>query len=154
MRTAHMGDAVTITDIPTDMPYVAVYINGRYAADLAQVKERWPHSRIFEIDVLGTSPDASIKDRESEDIPVDEVIRITTERYNAHPDALTRWYMSLDNWSPVKAQVAKLDSKIQRTVRYWVADWTGQAHIVKGADATQYANGDYDQSLINVGTFV
>lgn len=155
MTTGQMFDSASWEQIPTWAPFVAVYINGLYEADMAEVKARFPNARIYSIDVNGSDPGASIKDVENFDISPSNSAGVVEARYKEHPDAKTRLYCNKSTWPAVKSSVATLPANVRGTVRYWIADPTGVPHILPGADATQYLwhGSAWDESLINYETF-
>lgn len=143
----NMYDSTRPNLIPSSAAIVCVYINGRYAVDIAAVQKQFPHARILEIDVLGNAPDASIKDVENFDIPVSSVQEVCMARFQKHPNALTRLYCNLSTWPGVKDQVRGLSEAAKSNIRYWIANPTEIAHLVPGSDATQYFWGStFDQS--------
>jgi hypothetical protein len=53
----------------------------------------------------------------------------------------------LSDWPAVKSAIATLPASMQHRVQWWIADPTGHAHIVPGAQATQWYWGpNYDIS--------
>src|ERR1700751_3201535 len=100
-----MYDSVEPQLIPTTAAYLAVYVNGFGKADIAAVAKTHPHARIFQIDVNGSVPSASIKDVETGDITVEHIPQAVEARFKEHPDALTRIYCNLSTWPDAKAMV-------------------------------------------------
>jgi hypothetical protein len=146
---ATMYDAVDWWQIPRDAAYIAAYSNGEFAADFAALAKTYPKAWVFHIDVLGTDPDAGIKDIETGDITVGSVRSVVMERADKHPGFLIRLYCNLSTWPGVKAEVAGLSNEVQRNIRYWIANPFTPAHIVPGSSATQYNWGrTYDTSEI------
>jgi hypothetical protein len=145
-----MYDSVEWQLIPRSAGYVAVYVNGMFAADTAEVSATFPKARIFLIDVNGSDPGASIKDVETGDIRPDTVHEAINARFDAHPDALCRVYVNLSNWSVTRANInANVAPDKQLQVRWWVANPTGVPHFVPGSNGTQYSFGSqFDSSLI------
>lgn len=152
--TPKMYDSTRPWLIPSDAEVIAAYANGRFAADFAQLQKQFPKARILQIDVLGTDPDASVKDIEPGDMNPGDAARVVDDRHQAHPGALTRLYCDQSEWPAVKLSVATLADEVRDCVRYWIADPTGIPHFVPGSDATQYEFGtSYDTSVYNPATF-
>ncbi len=124
--------------------HVATYATGNYAASPAQVAG---HKSIMWIDVTGYDHAASVLDVEPGDATPSLAGSWAWHRLHEHPRALARIYTMRSMWPAVQAAVAKLPAKMRSHVRYWIADPTGTAHIVPGADATQwYWGSSYDIS--------
>jgi hypothetical protein len=142
--------------IPTSAEYIAVYANGLYKADPASVQQRFPKARVFSIDVLNTDPGGcGIADVENGDMKPGDIPSWVDRRLTKRPDVLCRVYCNKSTWPSVKSEVAKLPQDKRDTVRYWIADPTGQGHMVPGADATQWYWGeDWDESTINTSRFL
>lgn len=145
-----MYDSVEWQLIPHNALYLAVYGNGDFAVDTGEVAATFPKARIYIIDVKGTDPGASIKDVETGDIHPENIHEAVNMRLDAHPDALCRVYVNLDNWAATKANIrTNVTAERQQQVRWWVANPTGLAHFVPGSNATQYRWGEqFDTSLI------
>lgn len=145
-----MYDAVEWSLIPRSAGYLAVYVNGMFAADTGEVSATFPSARIYLIDVNGTDPGASIKDVETGDITPENVPTAVNARFDAHPDSLCRVYVNLDNWAETKANLLhNVAPEHKAQLRWWVANPTGIPHFVPGSNATQYKFGtDYDTSII------
>lgn len=150
-----MYDSTQPSLIPADAAYIAIYANGDYAASRETVQRQFPKARIFSIDVLGTDPGAGIADVENGNMSPGDVPGWVDRRLTAHPNGvLCRVYCNKSTWPAVKSEVAKLPADKSGTVRYWIADPTGTAHSLPGADATQYYWGnDWDESTIDASRF-
>ena len=137
--------------IPAGAEYIAIYGNGRFAADRATVKRQFPSARIYSIDVLNTDPaGCGIADVENGDMTPADVPGWVQARLGAHPGVLCRIYCNRSNGPAVKDQVAMLPAEAREQVRYWIADPTGTPHMVPGADATQWLwAGSWDESLLD-----
>jgi hypothetical protein len=147
-----MYDSVQWTLIPRGALYIAVYGNGRFAADTGEVASTYPKARVYIIDVIGDDPGASIKDVETGDLSINNLPQAIEARFNAHPDSKCRVYCNLSTWPSVKEVVAAgVNSQNRSQIVYWVANPTFPPfpHFVPGSNATQYSFGtDYDTSII------
>lgn len=155
MTEATMYDAVTWEGIPQDAGYVAIYRNGRYAADWDAVQKRFPKAQLVGIDVDGTDTDAGVLDVERYDATPQDVPNWVARRLEAHPNGvLCRVYCNKYTWPQVRGYVSNLAPAQRVAVRYWVADWTDEPHLPQGADACQYeSTAKWDRSVIDVERF-
>lgn len=151
-----MYDSTQPSLIPAAAEYIAIYANGEYAADKASVQKRFPHARIFNIDVLNSDPGGSgIADVENGDMKPGDLPGWVDRRLARHPGELCRVYCNKSTWPSVKSEVARLPQDRRDLVRYWIADPTGNPHSLPGADATQYHWGDtWNESTIDRSRFV
>jgi hypothetical protein len=134
-----MYDSTTPWLIPASADYIAVYFNGLYAADLAKIEHQFPHARVFKIDVLGNAPaECGIADVENGDMTVADIPGWCGRRLQACPGTLCRLYCNRSTWPGAQLAVGKLTEAERDAVRWWIADPTGQAHQLDGADATQW----------------
>jgi hypothetical protein len=150
-----MYDSTQPNLIPTSAEYIAIYGNGKYAASRDAVQDRFPKARVFSIDVLGTAPqDCGIADVENFDMTPADVPGWVSRRLEMRPGTLCRIYCNKSTWPAVLDEVAKLTEAQRDRVRYWIADPTGTAHMVTGADACQWYWGDnWDTSEIDAARF-
>lgn len=155
MLSPHMYDSTRPNLIPSGSLGIAIYGNGLYKANYDEIKAQFPDARIWLIDVLGNGYDCGILDVETGDATPGMIYQWCDEREIQHDwEVLNRIYCNLSTWPTVKSYVAMMPARLRSTVRYWVADWTGQPHLVPGSDATQYENTiDWDLSYINVDRF-
>jgi hypothetical protein len=127
---------------------IATYSTGRYAVQAAAVAGRptiW-------IDTLGTDPAASVLDIEPGDATPAMAAIWVAQKLAQDPTARARLYTMRSEWPAVQAAISTLPSWMQSRVRWWIADPTGVAHMVPGANATQwYWGGTYDISTANPG---
>lgn len=135
---------------PASATTVALYANGIYAYPPNLVRPEW--SRVLWIDVLGTAAgSASVLDIEWGDVPPDDGAAITAwceARVKAFPKTLLRLYCNMSSWPAVKATVRGMPPDLKDRVRYWIADYTGEPHLVHGSAATQYVSGqEWDTSM-------
>jgi hypothetical protein len=146
-------DSVT----PTSLPHgkvVAVYANGAYAASGGQVAG---HKSVLWIDTNASNPGATVLDVEPGDATPAGAAAWVQQRLIRHPSSVAIVYTMRSSWQDVKNHVAHLPHSMQHKVRYWIADPTGVAHMVPGADATQWYWGTHidvsiaNQSLTRVG---
>lgn len=137
IRLAHgeTYDAVTVSNLPTGA-YVAVYANGRYRANPAELKR---FKNVTWIDVNGTDPRANALDIETGDATPETVLSWVPDHVKIYgAKAHSRLYSNLSTWPAVKAAVARLAPAERSTVMYWVANPTGVRHLVPGSAATQW----------------
>jgi len=155
MTEVTMYDSVNWRAIPQDAGYIAIYADGKYAADRDEVQAAYPDAEIISITVTGTDYGAGACDVESGDMSPDQVPNYVVRRLEAHPNgAMCRPYMNRTTWPAVQRYVGNLSAAQRASVRYWVADWTGEPHLLPGADAVQYRNlPDYDVSIVNLDRF-
>jgi hypothetical protein len=151
VSSGFMYDSTRPDLIPAGGLYIAIYGNGDYAADRAAVQAAHPQADIYSIDVMNTDPGGcSIADVENGDMKPSDIPGWVERRLQAHPGALCRVYCNISTWPACKAEVARLAGDKRAQVRWWIADPTGTAHEVDGADATQwYWGDDWDESLIS-----
>ncbi len=139
-------DAVT----PGFLPHgkiVAVYANGAYTASGSQVAG---HKSVLWIDTNGSNPGATVLDVEPGDATPAAAAAWVQQRLIRHPSSVAIVYTMKSSWQEVKNHVAHLPQSMQHKVRYWIADPTGVAHMVPGADATQWYWGtNLDISIAN-----
>jgi hypothetical protein len=149
-----MYDAVDLAAIPDDADLVGAYVNGRWPTYAAAVA-RFGAAKVVSIAVSATDGagdwvEADVLDVENGDAdPVDAPG--WTQAMRALKRQVIANYFSLDRGPAVNDAfavqgVARCDS--------WVADWTGEEHLVPGSVSTQYANppksgGNFDVSLTN-----
>src|SRR5262249_51413925 len=128
-------DSVTPQAIPAGAE-VATYATGAHPIPASTVVGR---KHVLWIDTLATDPQGTAAlDVEPGCATPSQVPGWVSSRLRSHPGQVAIVYMSLSEWSLVKADVASLPSWMQSRIRWWVADPTGVPHIVPGAQATQY----------------
>lgn len=155
MTDATGYDAVNWEQIPHVAKVICAYGNGAYAVAKADVQARYPGIPVKMIDVNGSDPGGcGILDIERFDATPDMFPHWARQRLQLHPATICRAYMNLSTWPQVREYVQELSEAERDRVRYWVADWTGQAHIPEGAAACQYAHTpEFDVSLIDLAAF-
>lgn len=120
---------------------VAVYATGHYATSAASVAGH----KVLWIDTQGYDPAANILDVEPGDATPALAAQWVHQRLSANPHAVAIVYTMRAEWDEVKAQMATLPGWMHTKVRYWIADPTGQSHVVPGSAATQwYWGNEYD----------
>ncbi len=135
-------DSVTPAAIPPHH-LIATYATGPYAVPAAQVAGR----RVLWIDTIGSDPRASALDIEPTDATPVVAANWARAKLTADPHSLALLYTNISEWPAVQAAVATLPAQMRAHIRWWIADPTGYAHIVPGADATQwYWGSSYDIS--------
>ena len=128
-------DSVTPSALPTDKA-AAVYSNGAYAASAAQVAHQ-KHNVLW-IDTNGSNPNANVLDVEPGDATPAGAAVWVQHRLTTHPHDVAIVYTMRSAWGDVQNNVGHLPSWMQHKVRYWIADPTGNEHVVPGSDATQW----------------
>jgi hypothetical protein len=128
-------DSVTPSALPTDKA-AAVYSNGAYAASAAQMAHQKPN--VLWIDTNGSNPNANVLDVEPGDATPAGAAAWVQQRLSAHPHDVAIVYTMMSAWGDVKSHVGHLPSWMQHKVRYWIADPTGNPHVVPGSNATQW----------------
>jgi hypothetical protein len=124
---------------------VATYATGNYAVSRHQVASR---RTVLWIDTTGYDYAASILDVEPGDATPTLAAQWAWHRLHRYPHSLARIYTMMSEWPAVKAAVAGFPAPLRARIRWWIADPTGQPHIVPGADATQwYWGNSYDITL-------
>ncbi len=137
-------DSVTPGAIPAHHA-VATYATGNYAVSRHQVAGR---RTVLWIDTTGYDYAASILDVEPGDATPTLAAQWAWHRLHRYPHSLARIYTMISEWPAVKAAVAGFPAPLRARIRWWIADPTGQPHIVPGADATQwYWGNSYDITL-------
>jgi hypothetical protein len=124
---------------------VATYSTGAHPIPTSAVAGR---KKVMWIDTLATDPSAAALDVEPGCATPSQVPGWVSSRLKSHPRQVAIVYMSLSEWSQVRADVASLPSWMRSRIRWWVADPTGVPHIVPGSQATQwYWGSSYDESM-------
>lgn len=153
-----MFDSVTINQIPADAQAVAGYVDGKFA-NLAELKDRFPHARILTI-AVNAAHDADALDIEQGD---------------ATPAQAAAWFLRQKargvNRPCLYASAFVMDTEVipaldaagigPAEIRLWSAHYTGTAHLCgpsscrelgRTADATQFTDRalgrNLDQSLL------
>jgi hypothetical protein len=123
---------------------VAAYATGTYASTADEVAGR---QSVLWIDTRATDPAASVLDVEPGDASPAAAAQWVRARLSAHPQAVAILYTSKSEWPQLQAAVSGLPAAMLDQIRYWIADPTGQPHVLDGASATQWYWGDsYDIS--------
>ena len=136
-------DSTTPAAIPPGQ-VVATYATGPGAVPASQVAGR---TTVLWIDVTGTDYAASVLDVEPGNASPSTAASWAYNRLSADPTGVAIIYTMISEWQTVQAAVATLPSWMQSHIRWWIADPTGVAHVVPGAQATQWYWGpNYDIS--------
>jgi peptidoglycan hydrolase-like protein with peptidoglycan-binding domain len=142
-----MYDSETPAAIPSDAEIVAGYVDGQWP-DYDELVTLFPNARHVSITVSGMST-ALVGDCEKGDMsPAGLAIWVKAEIGAGRRPTL---YYSKDNAGAVSAALLA-EGLALTAVDYWVADWTGEAHLLPGTVATQWASpgtgsgGNYDIS--------
>jgi len=137
-------DSVTPSAIPAGGE-IATYQTGYYAVSPSAVAGRGP---IIWIDTTGYDYHANALDTEPGDATPMQAAEWAQHRLTDYPGSIAHIYTMISEWGQVKADVASLLTPAQQArVRWWIADPTGQPHLVPGSQATQlYWGSGYDIS--------
>ena len=139
MPWGQMWDGVNLDGIPADAREVAGYIDGDYVT-YPQVVKRWPHAAHVAITTAQVGDlRADVYDCEQGDGDAQGAAVWVLRKLRAHHASFPVVYTSLSNWGTVIDAIGAL--RIPRVLYgYWIADWTGHAHLVPGSVATQYGS--------------
>lgn len=133
--TTTLYDSTTATDIPADAPAVAGYIDGAFA-NLAEVANLHPNKPLISITVTGIGG-VRVADVESGDLTPMEGAEWAKSEIAAGRRPTLYYARSTGQQIALCLNGAGVDPL---AVDYWVADWTGSAHLITGSAATQYAD--------------
>lgn len=146
-----MYDATNPATIP-DGPLLAGYINGRWPS-YYQIAIDHPQSQVLAITVKAKNSDGSyvaadILDVEKGDATPDEAPGWTTAMRVLHRPIITPYCSRLGTWPDTKAAFVSANVALPD---FWIADYTGQPHLVPGSVATQWTDNAnlYDISQTN-----
>lgn len=129
-----MFDSVDVAAIPVNAQMVAGYVDGNWPTYKA-LKAKFRHVPVVSI-ATSPSSDADVLDVERGDAqPADVPAWVVRQRRRGAQPIV---YCSRSLMGEVEAQCA---SHKVAPPHYWAADWTGEAHLVSGTVATQWANG-------------
>jgi hypothetical protein len=131
-------DSTDVDAIPRDARQVAGYVDGAYRTWPELVK-RFPLADHLSITVAGnvTADCADVEDGAM--TPGQVAIWVGRK---LHLRTRPRIYTSLDNWPTVIDALAAAHVP-GGTVWWWIAEWTGHAHEINGAQCVQYASPGY-----------
>ena len=165
MKTVTMLDSVNAENLPEGPFWYAGYTDGTwpdyngYANPHLDILQRFPGHVVVSITVtaehLADVLDVEKGDATPADVP-GWIAKWHQENRPGHPIV----YCGKSTWTSVRAECRAHSSPIPG---WWAADWTGEAHLVPGSIATQWANGsksypgDYphvDTSLVNSKAFL
>jgi hypothetical protein len=124
--------------IPDAIPagrIIATYADGPHPA---AVEATAGAARVYWIDIEGTDTAAQAIDVEPGCASPLAAANWARAKLAADPSAKAIIYTMISEWPTVRADVATLPVWMQKRVRWWIADPTGQPHVVAGAQATQW----------------
>lgn len=130
-----MYDAVDVAAIPKDAQIVAGYVDGNWPT-YEQVVADFPNAQHVSITVKG-APGARVADCETGDLSPQTAAGWAKAEIAAGRRPCI--YYS-------RAAAAQVSAALQQNgvaladVDFWVADWTGSAHLIPGSVATQWAD--------------
>lgn len=148
--TTTLYDSTEPLAIPGGAPAVAGYIDGSYA-DWAILTTDFAGRPVVSITTTGMLG-ARVADVENGDLTPNS--GAAWARSEIAANRRPTLYCNRSTWPDVIAALHALGVALS-AVDFWVADWTGYAHQLAGAVATQYASpstdsgGDYDLSVAN-----
>lgn len=142
-----MYDSVDWNAIPATAPIVAGYDDGIFAWPAMAWDDR-PDAIHVHIAVSSTTNSGIVGDVESGDMTPDSAVDWVLMRRAAGVDPTI--YTSFNNWDTVKNA---FNARNVPWPHWWIADYTGNAVLINGSVATQYANsvmtgGNYDLSIV------
>jgi hypothetical protein len=126
-------DSVTPSQIPAHHE-IATYATGGFAVPAANVAGK----HVLWIDTNGSDPHAQALDVEPGDATPALAANWAQHKLNDQPGSVAHIYTMISEWPAVKAAVSHLPGWMHSHIRWWIADPTGVAHIVPGAQATQW----------------
>lgn len=143
-----MYDSTNAADVPAGAQLYAGYVNGNYVT-APELAKRFPAATVITITVDGLAA-AHVLDRETGDADAGAAASWAVAAIAAGRFPVI--YCSRASWPAVKAAMANARVR-RRDVQWWIADWTGKAHRIRGAIAVQYADpstsgGHYDTSAV------
>jgi hypothetical protein len=142
-------DSVTPSAIPAEHPVVATYADGPHPTPASEVAGR---DSVLWIDIDASDPQAGALDIEPGCAEPSQAAGWVWNRLHDDPHATAVLYTMISEWSEVRSDVASLPSWMQDHIRWWIADPTGQPHLVPGSQATQWYWGpNYDISTAEPG---
>jgi hypothetical protein len=127
-------DSVTPTAIPQGQ-HVATYADGPYQASWSDVSGR---GDVLWIDVYGNNTGANALDVEPGDATPEVAAAWVRAKLEKDPSSKPIVYTMRSWWPAVTASINGLPGWMHSHVKYWIADPTGYAHVLPGADATQW----------------
>jgi hypothetical protein len=141
-----MYDAVDVAAIPAGASIVAGYVDGNWPTYDAVVAA-FPDAQHVSITVKG-APGARVADCETGDLTPQ--LAAGWARSEIEAGRRPTIYYARSNAPAVSAALAAVEVAVAE-LDFWVADWTGSAHLVAGSVATQWADppssgGNYDIS--------
>ncbi|HEY3980564.1 MAG TPA: hypothetical protein VGM79_25025 [Streptosporangiaceae bacterium] len=135
-------DSVVPGSIPASQDTVATYSDGPHPTPASEVAGR---KSVLWISITGHDYQASVVDVEPGNATPAAAANWAWHRLSASPHAVARIYTMISEWPAVKSAVASFPAQMQSRIHWWIANPTGVAHMVPGADATQwYWGSKYD----------
>jgi hypothetical protein len=145
--TNTLYDSTNPSLIPSG-PYLAGYINGLYPS-YYQIVINNPTSDVLSITVKAKNSDGSyvaadILDIENGDATPDEAPGWTQAMRALRRPIIWNYCSRLGTWPDTKAAYVSLGVPAPD---YWIADYTGQPHLVPGSFSTQWTDHDNDYDI-------
>jgi hypothetical protein len=142
-------DSTTPTNIPARQQVVATYGDGPHPTSASLVTGR---KTVMWISITGHDYGASVVDVEPGNATPAEAASWAWHKLKSSPDAVARIYTMLTEWPAVRAAVASFPAPMRARIHWWIANPTGQPHIVPGSEATQwYWGSNYDITTASPG---
>jgi hypothetical protein len=128
---------------------IAAYADGPHPSPVA---ETLGASRVIWIDIEGTDTAAEAIDVEPGCASPLAAATWARAKLSADPAGTAIIYTNISEWAIVRVDVASLPAWMQTHLRWWIADPTGEPHVVPGSQATQWYWGPkYDISTALAG---
>jgi hypothetical protein len=130
-----MQDSVNAHALIPGADFYAGYADGRYK-NVADIRARFPHTRVISITVLGTTLDVDAADIETGDLTPASGARWARAKHNRgdHPTL----YCNTSTRPAVEAECHKLGLELHRDYEIWEAHYDNVAALPAGAVAKQY----------------
>lgn len=149
-----MYDSETPSAIPADAEIVAGYVDGQWP-DYAELATTHPNAKHVSITVEGAAG-ADVADLEVPNFNSATIEQVAEKGAAWAKNEIAEGrrpclYYSRSNAGVIAAALQAAGVPVQ-SVDFWIADWTGTAHLIPGSVATQYASpstgsgGNYDLS--------
>ncbi|MFY9887829.1 MAG: hypothetical protein WAK71_05915, partial [Streptosporangiaceae bacterium] len=135
-------DSVIPADVPAGQE-IATYADGPHPTPVSAVAGR----QVLWIDVTGSDTAAQVIDVEPGCATPAVAASWAYRKLSGQPGVTAIIYTTISEWAIVKADVSGLPASMQARLRWWIADPTGEPHLVPGSQATQWYWGpEYDIS--------
>lgn len=137
MTTITLYDSDTAADIPDDAEAVAGYVDGT-GPDIQELERRFPGKPVVTI-TRASPPMVGARVADSETGALSAAEAAVWARNEIELGRRPTLYYSRLNVKTIGAALTGANVLVA-AVDFWVADWTGEAHLLEGTVATQYAS--------------